>query len=248
MTEVYLILGTPGSGRREIVFDLIDDGLPSDQPVNVILSSTEAESPEDERLAALPQVELIEREDSGLAPAPDAGAVVFYLADGSADFRDEIETFKRWLDSTGAVLQRVITVIDCALAEQHAALAPWFEALIHFSDCVLLNRRENVGNKWIRDFEQSFKKRHFPCLFEMVKKGRVANPPQILHPEPRRLSHVFDDLDAIDSLELDDEELPDEIIDLTPKADAYLVRLPSGHREIALPDIREHLPSPESEA
>ncbi len=242
MTEAYLILGTPGAGRREVVLDLIEGGLEPNQPVNIILSATEADSSFDEQLAALPQVEIIEREDDGLAPAPDAGATVFYLANGSGDFRDEIEVFKRWLGATGAELQRVIAVIDCALAEKEPALGPWFEALIHFCDCVLLNRREDASNKWMRDFELSFKKRHFPCLFELVKKGKVANPPRLLHPEPRRLSHVFDNLDPIDELELDEDELPDEVIDLTPKADVYLARLPSGHREIALPAIRDYLP------
>ncbi|MGE9292819.1 MAG: hypothetical protein ACQKBW_04335 [Puniceicoccales bacterium] len=241
MTEAYLILGTPGSGRREIVYDLIDGGLASDQPVNVILTESEADSPFDEQLTALPQVELIDRDANDIAPKPDDGAVVFYISDGSADFRDEIEYFKRWVDAIGAKMHRVIVVVDCALAERSPALAPWYEAQIHFADCVLLNRREGVENRWIREFEQFFHKKHFPCVFEMVKKGHVANPPQLLHPEPRRLSHLFDNLDAIDELELDEEELPDEIIDLNQKGDPYLVRLPSGHREIALPDIREYL-------
>ena len=245
MTEAYLILGTPGAGRREIVFDLIDGGLEEDQPVNILLAASEPDSPFDEQLAARPQPVMIERDEPGMPPSPDFGATAFYLTDGTADFREEIELFKRWTEANGVELLRVIVVVDCALAEKEAALAPWYDALIHFSDVVLLNRREEVENKWLREFEQSYHKRHYPCLFELVKKGRVANPPRILHPEPRRLSHLFDGLDPIDELELDEENLPDEIIDLTSKADPYLARLPSGQYELALPDIREYLPKGE---
>ena len=33
-----------------------------------------------------------------------------------------------------------------------AALLAWYDACVHFSDVVLLQRREGVANKWVSDF------------------------------------------------------------------------------------------------
>ena len=86
---------------------------------------------------------------------------------------------------------------------QPKALA-WFEACIHFSDIVLLNRREGVDNRWLRDFEAKYKKACNPARFLLLKRGRVANPPDVLDPQARRLSLYFDELIPIDEDEFDD--------------------------------------------
>lgn len=246
MPGAYLILGTPGAGRREVVFDLIDGGSGTQAPVDVFIASNEPDSPFDEQLAALEHVEIIawKAPDAARAPAPAEDTTAFFLTEGGSDFRRQLEGFKAWLGTYRMELLRVIVVIDCALAEQHAVLAPWYEAQVHFADVALLNRRENVSNKWIRDFELAFTKRHLPCQFELVKKGKVGNPPALLHPEPRRVSHFFDEGDAIDDLELDEDNLPDEPIELSGRTDPYLLRLPSGAYEKSLPAISDFLPKP----
>ena len=48
----YFILGTPGSGRRGIVLDLIENGLAAAEPVLVLLAENEPADPADEKLAA----------------------------------------------------------------------------------------------------------------------------------------------------------------------------------------------------
>ncbi len=76
----------------------------------------------------------------------------------------------------------------------------------------------------------------------MLKEGRpVDNPAFLLHPEARRLSLIFDELDACDFLELDEDNLPEEPFDLSIPADPYLVRLANGDYAIKLPDINEFL-------
>jgi hypothetical protein len=55
--------------------------------------------------------------------------------------------------------------------------------------------------------------------------------------EPRRASLALDDLDAVDEMEFDEDNLPDEPFDLVRKADPYFARDASGRREILVPDI-----------
>ena len=50
--SVYFILGTPGSGRRAIVRDLIENGIEGKSLV--LVAQNEAADPADARLAALP--------------------------------------------------------------------------------------------------------------------------------------------------------------------------------------------------
>ncbi|MEM8550349.1 MAG: hypothetical protein AAGF10_06115 [Verrucomicrobiota bacterium] len=239
---VYLILGTPGAGRRKIVFDLIEGGLPTDAEVDVYLPAAEGEHALDEQLSALPQAELFTWSGSpGEAPSPGQASICFFLFDGQGDFREQLIAFKAWQSRYHLPVQRIISVIDCTLAEAHPELEPWFEAVIHFSDAVLLNRREHVSNKWIRQFEFGYHKRHFPCMFAFVKKSKVDNPALLLHPEPRRVSHFFDESDPIEDLELDEDNLPEEPIDIIAKTDPYLVRLPSGAFEVKLPQPADYL-------
>ena len=98
----------------------------------------------------------------------------------------------------------------------------------------------------MRDFEKRYTARHFPCLFELVKKGRVANPAQILDPVARRFSLLFDDLDAIDQMDFDPDNLPEDTVDLVAPPDPWLERLPSGQRVRPIPDIKLYLPKNET--
>ena len=254
---VYLILGAAGSGRREVLADLIEGGLSEGDKSVVLLSTGETPCEHDAKLGAVEPWTWTE----GVMVAPDdalaAGVThAFVVADGRSNPVDQIEAFKTWADENGGELGRVICVVNCQLAEQHKPLVAWFEACIHFSDIVLLARREGVANKWLSDFQNRFKDQFFPCLFEFVKGGRVKNPALILDPLPRRLSHYFDEpewlvegKDAEDNIEMgegDDDE-PSEgeeaEVEVTQAEDPYMERLAGGHRIKVLPDIAKFIVS-----
>ena len=241
MQDVYIILGSPKSGRREIVFDLVDGGLETNESKAVYIASTEDASPFDEQIAALANTLVLDWEfDHSIKgqPPPPNSKILFFITDGKSNPIDQIEAIREWQNIFDLNIARILTVVNCQLAEQHEELKAWFEACIHFTDYVLLNRRENVSNKWIREFQQYYEKKCYPCLFTYVKKGKVSNPPEILDPNPRRLSHLFDEIDAIDSLELDENDLPDEVFDLTTPTDPYLEKYDSGQRKMQIPDIK----------
>lgn len=242
MAEVYLILGAEGAGRREVVRDLAEGGLDDDETAVIARHESEPDQPVDEQLTARPGNTVVPYANLSTLAWPGDPDVAFVIAPGRGNPADAVEAFHAWLKSSGQLLGRVITVVHCALLAAHPKLRTWHRACFHFSDVLLLNRREGVPNKWFSEFQEWLDEDRHPGIVERVKKGRLANPPLVLEPQPRRLSLLFDDdLDAIDFLEFDEDNLPEETIDLTRPADPWLARLPSGQRERPLPNISDFL-------
>ncbi|WP_414661327.1 hypothetical protein [Horticoccus sp. 23ND18S-11] len=245
---VYLILGAAGSGRRELLVDLIQDGLVETDRGAVMLAAGETADAEFD--AKLPRVTRWEWQEKTIIGAWPAEAThVFFVTDGRRDPVDQIEAFKAWVPTQGGELARVICIVNTQLAEKHPALLAWYEACVHFSDVVLLNKREGVANKWMSDFVTHFKKLYVPSVFEMVKDGQVKNPALVLEPQARRMSHFLDEEqdwiftnsegDVID----EQEETPDgeEEIEAKPEEDPYLVLDAAGRRVKRLPDVAKYL-------
>ena len=245
---IYLILGTANSGRREIVLDLIEAGLgEGDKPV-VLLSEDEAPYALDAKLPLGPRWQWAGSESPLEAELPPEATHVFFFTDGRRNPVDQVEAFSIWLLAQGAELARSFCVVDCALAEKNAALLGWYEACVHFSDVVFLNRREGVENKWLSGFLLHFKKQHIPVLFEYVKDGQVANPAAILEPEARRMSHVFDrEQDWVftnaegDEIDEEEETEDNEEIEAKPAVDPYFERKLGGRRVKEIPEIAKYL-------
>jgi hypothetical protein len=231
---VYLVLGIPGSGRRAILRDLVEDGLPAGAGILVFMPEGEAGGG-----PGLPEgVETVPWRLDGatarhgrIASPADR---IFFLAPGGADPADTVEAVAQWLRHNDCRLARILTVVNCGFLKENPEAAAWHDACIHFSDAVLLARRETAGNRWVRDYEKRFRKDRYPCVFELAKKGRVENPARVLEPEARRLSLHFDELEPL----ADDgmEEAPEDL-----REDPYLKRLESGQRARPVPDIRKLL-------
>lgn len=246
VAAVYFILGTPGSGRRALVRNLIENGLAAEDKALVLLAQSETADPADTRLATLPNVEVRRWNWSGPALPPvelPMGATVFFLADSRISPVDQLEALKPWLEEHGATLARIFCVVDCQLAEKQPVLRQWFDACIHFADVVFLTRREGLANKWLSDFIKHYTHERFPCHFVQVKsKGDLVTPLVWLDPTARRVSQYFDEGEVyeIEGLETDDEE--DEVDTGLLPPEPYFVRLGNGRREKKVPDICDYLP------
>ena len=262
--HAYIVLGSTGSGRRTVITDLLANGLDaSARPVLLVPSGEPpASEPTVSRLGGLAALLRQEwRLESGRVVAdtlPEGATHVFILVDGRANPVDQIEAWHAWMPSAGMRLARIITVVNCQLAAEHKELLRWYDACVHFSDVVLLNHREGVPNKWVSDFVQRYRKQHFPCLIEMVKKGELENPALVLEPEARRMSMMFDadegwpvpgDGDTVIEDEAEEDEdsgLPsaDDVDDedLVSGSDPYIERLAgSGRRAKEIPDIGKYM-------
>jgi hypothetical protein len=250
---VYLIIGAAGSGRRDVLADLIEDGLAEGDRPAVLLADEEAEAPIDKKLGAV--IRWRWDPDVGIDAAVPADAThVFLVTDGRRNPIDQIEAFKPWLATQGGELARIICVVNCRLAEQNHPLLVWYDACIHFADVVLLNGREGVPNKWIGDFEARYKGKFYPCLIELVKAGRVKNPALIIAPGALRLSQAFDpfvDDPLPDEIEIEiggepgdggeEEKQEEEDEENEIKEDLYFARLAGGRRAKEIPDITKYL-------
>ncbi len=244
---VYLILGATGSGRREVLADLIEGGLEETDRAAVLLPAAEPAVDADAKLPGVARWTWLD-EGAIVATLPEGATHVFFVTDGRRNPVDQAEVFKPWVEAQGGEVARVLCVIDTQLAAKHAPLLAWFEACVHFSDVVLLNKREGVENKWFSDFLGHFKKQYYPCLFEPVKNGRVKNPALILDPQARRMTHWFDEeqdwvFTNAEGDEIDEqEEAEDEDeVEAKPEEDPYLVRLNGGRRVKEIPSIAKFL-------
>ena len=223
--------------------DLIEGGLgEADRPA-VLLSVTEWPDPADERLPNVGRWTLMP-ENQVEAEFPAEATHVFVVFDGRLNPVDQIEGFKSWLGDRGSDVARVLCVVDCQLLERNPKLFAWYEACIHFTDVVLLNRREGVPNKWIGDFKGKFEHKFYPCLFEFVRDASVRNPALVLAPVARRMSHVFDEQEWISAdADNDEEDMEDgEETEMKPEVDPYLERRNGGRRIHEIPHIEEFLP------
>ena len=237
--RVYLILGAAGSGRREIVADLIDGGLVAADRALALLSANEPSSVADARLGRLARWVWTD----GCIGSPDlAGAThVFLFTDGRRNPVDQVEAFQRWLAASGGKLARILCFIHCGLVAKHKELLAWCDACVHFADVVLLTRRDGVPNKWMSDFQGRYAAQFLPCLFELVKAGRVENPALILEPEARRMSHLFDDEPNWEITGAGGEGVDEEEIAAQPEEDPYLQRRAGGRRVKEIPDVEKFL-------
>ncbi|WP_269522762.1 GTP-binding protein [Coraliomargarita parva] len=237
---VYLIYGIPGSGRREVLFDLIEGGVAPGSQVLYFKPEGEAAAAHDEQIEALDNVSVVpwQLKDGKVAHGKITAApeTILFIAPGDSDPADVAEALQNWSSHNQCELGRILTVVHSSFLMAEPKAQAWFDACIHFSDVVLLNRREEVDNKWVQSFEERYRKLCYPCRFILVKRGRVPNPPEVLNPEARRLSLFFDTLIPIEEDGLEGDELPED-----QKPDKYIERLESGQRAYPVPDIRKWL-------
>ena len=235
--KVYLLLGPKGSGRRKIFLDLIQELLESSSILwfRHCSDSEASYASINARIEGLSSLECVQWtlenskiKHSSIKANPD---YIFFMAPADVDLAETIEGLKGWLNKNDCTLTRIITVIHSEMACHNAIALKWFEASMHFSDIVLLNKRELVEGKWVQDFISNYKKRYFPTRFEYVKKDQVSNPMDILDHQVYRNSLYFDELMPIEEDEI--EELQSE----DTKEDPYIERLESGKRVKPIPTL-----------
>lgn len=127
-------------------------------------------------------------------PQPDAlPAAAFFLIDPR---RDPDPQFTHWagnLQPAGLQPAKIITVVDCAAAESSAGLREYLRHALFFSDLVLLGNRAHASKSFVSSFRKEYRKACYPCRFSLLKGPGLSDKPfEILTPETRRLSQLFD--------------------------------------------------------
>jgi hypothetical protein len=237
MTPLIIVLGPAGSGRAMLLKELIENAWPSGKQVRTLRIAGDA--PADHATTDLWEL----REGQAILPAPGAEDAAILVTDGRRSVVDQMEALHHALHgSTQWQVQRIVTVLDCPLAHRHEVVAEWYGAAVHFADAVVLTRRWEVPGQWLSKHLATYTDAFYPCLFvNLLKNGSLGNPAEVIEGEPLRMSHIFDEIDAVDEMEFDEDNLPDEPFDLVRQPDKYFARDDFGRRLIAVPDITETL-------
>ena len=245
----YLILGSPTSGRCGIARGIISSAVGDDEFCGVYVSENEVPTEFDKGIASAPNAGFM-RYSSPEDAAKKIAALdekkftqILFIGDSTKSPADNVEDFSETLKLSegNARLARIWSVFDCSMYSMFPKeTTPYFDALSHFADCVLLSRRSGVPNRDVENLKSRYEKMRHPHLFEMVDKNfQVKNPMEILVEEPRRISMFFDEYDPLDELDLDEENLPEEPFNLERKTDPYMERSRNGERLKEIPDVRE---------
>ena len=216
---LYLILGDPDSGRREILRDILCEGLSGDAGGLALTPEKEPQEPDFANWRW--ENDAFRLPDEAFAPEVSH---LFLIFSPALDPADQVESAFALLSSKDDLaLGRILLVVHCGLLEDASPdLKDWHDACAHFADVALLNRREGVSNRTVKDFEERYRAMRYPFLVELVRKNRVANPARILDPTPRRISQAFDPLE---------DQKPDDTYSIDP----YLERLPGNERAKPIP-------------
>lgn len=236
MTPLVIILGTKGSGRTAIVKELSENAWVEGKVIRLLNESTEtaAETPRAERWTF--------KDGEARIPQPGEEAATILMTNGTYSAVDQMEAILQRVHNSTWQVQRVVTVVDCLRAYQHPEVSEWYDACIHFSDAVILNHRWEVPGQWLSKFLEKYESAFFPCVFfNFLKEGKLHNPAAVIEGDPLRMTHIFDEIDAVDEMEFDEDNLPEEPFDLVRQPDKYFARDDFGRRLIAVPDIQSIL-------
>jgi hypothetical protein len=233
MTPLIIFLGVTGSGRTIAIKELTTNAWPEGKKIRVLFEKSESASDDDCWNF---------QNGEAIIPQPGQEDAAILVTQGKLSPVDQMEAIHRALATSRWQCQRILTIVDCPLASRHHELTEWYQACIHFSDVVILNRRWEVPGQWVSKFLEPYEADFYPCLFiNLLKNGTFQNPAAVIEGEPLRLSHIFDEIDAVDEMEFDEDNLPDEPFDLVRQPDKYFARDELGRRKISVPDISEIL-------
>ncbi|MEM0965125.1 MAG: hypothetical protein AAGJ81_03095 [Verrucomicrobiota bacterium] len=229
-----LLLSGPNPSRWPVIRAALSLGLQKDELLTVLVAPSEESEARSELADQRFRIVLWTMEDGKIrfSEALVEGEANLLLYSGNP-FPDElIEAIAKESQSGVFEISRVITQVHCGWCKESREAKAWFDACIHFSDLVLLDNRGDVEDAWVRDFQEHYRKEHYPCYFDLVKKGVPKHPEWIFDSQPRRLSLIFDpdDLSGMDlaGYEIEGDE-PEEEEELT--GDPYLRRNAAGERE-----------------
>jgi len=215
---LHLILETPGCNS----YELLKEATMEDSPLPIFYLPREAEvdGKQERHWKKDENSQIFELSLHGEDQADEC----FLFLSHKIDLADQIEaTIELFNQTDNFSMGRVLFFIHAPLLlEPPEKLIDWIDAGAHFSDAMLFTGRNNENSSCIKTVQDRYYNMRYPM--ESFILGKKNTPwARILDPTPRRLSHVFDSGELLDSEEL-------------PECDRYLEKLPSGIRARIIPN------------
>ena len=156
---------------------------------------------------------------------PLSSPEIFMFLSHEISMADQLEAILRFQNSNDqTTMGRILLFIHApVLLEEITSFQEWLDAVVHFSDAIIYVDRTNENASAIKILQERYTSMRYPLENYILAKRN--NPwSRILDPSPRRISHIFDDIEL-----LEEEDYP--------KNDRYLKKSPSGERERTIPLI-----------
>jgi hypothetical protein len=150
---------------------------------------------------------------------------IFMFLSHEISMADQLEAILRFQKSNDQItMGRILLFIHApVLLEEITSFQEWLDAVVHFSDAILFVDRANENASAIKTLQERYTSMRYPLENYILAKRN--NPwSRILDASPRRISHIFDDMELLE---------PEDY----PENDRYLKKLPSGERERSIPLI-----------
>lgn len=234
MRTTHILLGAPGPALVELAQFLRREGFEDPHAVRLLAHAS--------HLPAIGEDPAVTAWETGtpLPPLPPAeeDCPVLFLLPSLADPRSALEAIRAWLELHERELSRILTLVDCEGLAADASHHAYYDLCLHFSDVLLLGRREEVPKKWVQEYQKRLHKLAVPTLIEFAKKGgKVTDPIALLYPEARRVSQFFDPPEETIELPVEIEGFGTEEETDDPRdaaLDPYLTRGEDGQYRVRL--------------
>ena len=216
---LHLVLETPGCDS----LDVLRKGTEDDSPPPLFLLPPEIGHPQEGDLSWGFDTE--EGSFDLCLGDPSKFEEAFFFLSHKIDLADQIEATMQFLEQNETLqMGRFLLFLKAPLLlNPPTHFLDWLDAAAHFTDSMLFTGRNNENSSAIKAIQDRYLDMRFPMQsFILGKKNAPWS--RILDPTPRRLSHVFDSPDLLETDEL-------------PANDRYLERLSTGERVRKIPEI-----------
>jgi hypothetical protein len=220
---LYIILESPDSGGFEFLFNGLKDF--NDQGFHFLLpESTKNKVGSDQKENITFWSDKDSTDLSFNLNENEENTNFFLFFSPYMNLTDQFEYLVDQIDKTAKVqIGRIISFLDAnVLPEISPQFQLWLDAVAHFSDVLCISNRNNQNGKAVKMIIDRYENMRYPMetyLISQNKKGKLLN---ILNPTARRITHIFDSPDLLDSEE-------------TPQNDPFLKKLANGKREKGIP-------------
>ena len=219
---LYIILESPGSGGFEFLVNGLND---FNQGFHFLLpESAEHKFGPDQRESVTFWSDKKSTNISFNLSKNEGNTDLFLFFSPFINLSDQFESLLSQTDKPSKIeIGRIISFLDAnILPEISPQFQLWLDAVAHFSDVLCISNRTNQNGKAVKMIIDRYENMRYPMetyLISQNKKGKLLN---ILNPTARRITHIFDSPDLLDSEE-------------TPQNDPYLKKLANGKREKVVP-------------
>ena len=220
---LYIILESPDSGGFEFLYNGLKDF--NDQGFHFLLpESNKNKVGPDHREGVTFWSDKESNNLSFTLNENEENTNLFLFFSPYINLTDQFEYLLDLIEKTTKLqIGRIISFLDAnILPEISSHIQSWLDAAAHFSDVLCFSNRNNQNGKAVKMIIDRYENMRYPMetyLISQNKKGKILS---IINPTARRISHIFDPPDLLDS-------------DESPLDDPYFKRLANGKREKLVP-------------